>query len=55
MPFVSQRALGIVCGMVGAGGNAGSAIVSIVLPGSRESPTDENPLLKEHSSQKSNR
>ena len=27
VPFVSQRGLGIVCGMVGAGGNAGSAIV----------------------------
>lgn len=30
VPFVSQRALGVVCGMVGAGGNAGSAIVSLL-------------------------
>lgn len=28
VPFVSHRGLGCVCGLVGAGGNAGSAIVS---------------------------
>jgi NNP family nitrate/nitrite transporter-like MFS transporter len=30
VPFVSQRSLGIVCGMVGAGGNAGSAIAQAI-------------------------
>jgi NNP family nitrate/nitrite transporter-like MFS transporter len=30
VPFVSHRALGIVCGIVGAGGNAGSAIAQAI-------------------------
>jgi NNP family nitrate/nitrite transporter-like MFS transporter len=30
VPFISQRALGVVCGMVGAGGNAGSAIAQAI-------------------------
>jgi len=30
VPFVTQRGLGIVCGMVGAGGNAGSAIAQAI-------------------------
>lgn len=30
VPFISHRALGIVCGMVGAGGNAGSAIAQAI-------------------------
>ena len=29
VPFVSKRALGLVCGMVGAGGSAGSAITQV--------------------------
>ena len=29
VPFVSKRALGLVCGFVGAGGNTGSAITQV--------------------------
>ncbi len=29
MPFVSRRALGLVCGAVGAGGNLGSAVLQV--------------------------
>ena len=30
VPFVSKRALGLVCGFVGAGGNTGSAITQVL-------------------------
>ena len=39
VPFVSRRAYGVVSGMVGAGGNAGGAIVqAIFFMGSKTSP-----------------
>ena len=41
VPFVSKRALGLVCGFVGAGGNTGSAITQV-------RPAHRRPLGRAH-------